>query len=111
MIMRTNGSGMTMLVRMATRAGTTTSTATSTATGSQQRSMSANAKVWIDKDTRVICQGFTGKQVRPCRQSMQTQRTLESSWVLVDEIVRRLIVDYITFSTVFFSSTKSNPNN
>jgi succinyl-CoA synthetase alpha subunit len=28
----------------------------------QSRSMSANAKVWIDKDTRVICQGFTGKQ-------------------------------------------------
>lgn len=26
------------------------------------RAMSANAKVWIDKDTRVICQGFTGKQ-------------------------------------------------
>lgn len=24
--------------------------------------MSANAKVWIDKDTKVICQGFTGKQ-------------------------------------------------
>ena len=32
--------------------------------------MSANAKVWIDKDTRVICQGFTGKQVRlKCRES------------------------------------------
>lgn len=30
-----------------------------------RRFMSANAKVWIDKDTRVICQGFTGKQVRP----------------------------------------------
>jgi hypothetical protein len=29
-----------------------------------RRAMSANAKVWIDKDTRVICQGFTGKQVR-----------------------------------------------
>jgi len=28
------------------------------------RCMSANAKVWVDKDTRVICQGFTGKQVR-----------------------------------------------
>lgn len=28
-----------------------------------RRCMSANAKVWIDKDTRVICQGFTGKQV------------------------------------------------
>jgi hypothetical protein len=28
-----------------------------------RRFMSANAKVWIDKDTRVICQGFTGKQV------------------------------------------------
>lgn len=26
------------------------------------RCMSANAKVWIDKDTKVICQGFTGKQ-------------------------------------------------
>ena len=26
------------------------------------RAMSANAKVWIDKDTKVICQGFTGKQ-------------------------------------------------
>jgi len=29
---------------------------------SAARCMSANAKVWIDKDTRVICQGFTGKQ-------------------------------------------------
>lgn len=28
-----------------------------------RRCMSANARVWIDKDTRVICQGFTGKQV------------------------------------------------
>ena len=28
------------------------------------RYMSATAKVWIDKNTRVICQGFTGKQVR-----------------------------------------------
>ena len=28
------------------------------------RSMSSTAKVWIDKNTRVICQGFTGKQVR-----------------------------------------------
>jgi len=27
------------------------------------RQMSANAKVWVDKDTKVICQGFTGKQV------------------------------------------------
>lgn len=26
------------------------------------RSMSATAKVWIDKNTKVICQGFTGKQ-------------------------------------------------
>lgn len=31
--------------------------------GAHIRCMSANAKVWIDKDTRVICQGFTGKQV------------------------------------------------
>jgi succinyl-CoA synthetase alpha subunit len=27
------------------------------------RCMSSTAKVWIDKNTRVICQGFTGKQV------------------------------------------------
>jgi succinyl-CoA synthetase alpha subunit len=26
------------------------------------RSMSATAQVWIDKNTKVICQGFTGKQ-------------------------------------------------
>ncbi len=26
------------------------------------RQMSSTAKVWINKDTRVICQGFTGKQ-------------------------------------------------
>lgn len=28
------------------------------------RLMSSTAKVWVDKNTRVICQGFTGKQVR-----------------------------------------------
>jgi hypothetical protein len=28
------------------------------------RRMSSTAKVWIDRETRVICQGFTGKQVR-----------------------------------------------
>ena len=25
--------------------------------------MSSTAKVWVDKNTKVICQGFTGKQV------------------------------------------------
>jgi hypothetical protein len=29
-----------------------------------RRLLSSGAKVWIDKDTRVICQGFTGKQVK-----------------------------------------------
>lgn len=28
-----------------------------------RRNMSSTAKVWVDKNTRVICQGFTGKQV------------------------------------------------
>ena len=32
--------------------------------GRGARSMSSSAKVWINKDTRVICQGFTGKQVQ-----------------------------------------------
>ena len=27
-----------------------------------RRQMSSTAKVWIDKNTKVICQGFTGKQ-------------------------------------------------
>jgi len=31
---------------------------------SSARSMSSTASVWVDKNTRVICQGFTGKQVR-----------------------------------------------
>uniref|UniRef100_A0A7S4UK23 Succinate--CoA ligase [ADP-forming] subunit alpha, mitochondrial n=1 Tax=Ditylum brightwellii TaxID=49249 RepID=A0A7S4UK23_9STRA len=32
------------------------------ASNGSRRCMSANAKVWVDKDTKVICQGFTGKQ-------------------------------------------------
>lgn len=43
-------------VAAATRRIATSATTTTT------RAMSANAKVWVDKDTRVICQGFTGKQ-------------------------------------------------
>ena len=31
------------------------------------RSLSSTANVWVDKNTRVICQGFTGKQVRCMR--------------------------------------------
>eukprot|EP00953_Heterococcus_sp_UTEX-ZZ885_P017174 9614-Heterococcus_DN1.PRE.3 len=32
------------------------------ACGASSRQMSATAKVWIDKNTRLIVQGFTGKQ-------------------------------------------------
>ncbi|KAL3783670.1 hypothetical protein ACHAW5_007499 [Stephanodiscus triporus] len=42
----------------ATNATTTKKTTRSTTT----RSMSSTARVWIDENTRVICQGFTGKQ-------------------------------------------------
>ncbi len=31
------------------------------------RAMSSTAKVWIDENTKVICQGFTGKQVKISR--------------------------------------------
>ncbi len=48
---------MVAFANMARRAATSTSA----------RAMSANAKVWVDKDTRVICQGFTGKQVSQCK--------------------------------------------
>mmetsp|Transcript_4084 Transcript_4084/g.9060 ORF Transcript_4084/g.9060 Transcript_4084/m.9060 type:complete len:331 (+) Transcript_4084:228-1220(+) len=47
--------GMALLNAAARRVATSATTTTT-------RAMSANAKVWIDKDTRVICQGFTGKQ-------------------------------------------------
>jgi len=53
--------GMAALATVARRAATATSA----------RAMSANAKVWVDKDTRVICQGFTGKQVSQCNISLE----------------------------------------
>jgi len=36
--------------------------AVSSAVSTARASMSSTAKVWIDKNSRVICQGFTGKQ-------------------------------------------------
>jgi hypothetical protein len=50
--------GLRAVLVKATTAGTTT------IRQQQQRGLSASAKVWINKETRVICQGFTGKQVR-----------------------------------------------
>lgn len=38
------------------------STATATGTVARLSRNSSTANVWIDKNTRVICQGFTGKQ-------------------------------------------------
>lgn len=48
---------MVFVSRIATR---TASAALEKAGGS--RAMSSTAKVWVDKNTRVIVQGFTGKQ-------------------------------------------------
>jgi uncharacterized protein (UPF0333 family) len=62
-MMRTSRS---TLMRIAARTNSTSHQAS--------RAMSANAKVWIDKDTRVICQGFTGKQVRYKRITKMTRR-------------------------------------
>lgn len=35
---------------------------TSLSMATKSRAMSSTAKVWVDKNTKVICQGFTGKQ-------------------------------------------------
>ena len=43
------------------------------------RSLSTTAKVWVDKNTKVICQGFTGKQVRDCPTPALQPRALASS--------------------------------
>jgi hypothetical protein len=32
--------------------------------GGRRAMLSSTAKVWIDQNTKVICQGFTGKQVQ-----------------------------------------------
>lgn len=44
-----------------------------------RRSMSSTAKVWVDKNTRVICQGFTGKQVRKQANLNKLGRFISSS--------------------------------
>jgi hypothetical protein len=45
-----------------TRAGMLQRVFASSASAVGARSMSSTAKVFVDKNTRVICQGFTGKQ-------------------------------------------------
>ena len=42
--------------------GVSPSSSMSSSSSHRRAMMSSSAKVWIDKDTRVICQGFTGKQ-------------------------------------------------
>lgn len=75
--MRSSSSLSNMLAR--------TPVATSLAQG--VRSMSASAKVWINKDTKVICQGFTGKQVcllmSPIRSSLCTAGLTKSEWMII----------------------------
>ena len=48
-----------------------------TSASTSARAMSANAKVWIDKDTRVICQGFTGKQVSALTNNCPANRFMD----------------------------------
>eukprot|EP00588_Corethron_pennatum_P011700 CAMPEP_0194278454 /NCGR_PEP_ID=MMETSP0169-20130528/11186_1 /TAXON_ID=218684 /ORGANISM="Corethron pennatum, Strain L29A3" /LENGTH=326 /DNA_ID=CAMNT_0039022643 /DNA_START=92 /DNA_END=1072 /DNA_ORIENTATION=+ len=43
-------------------AGTVVRSVSASATARSVRCMSSTANVWVDKNTRVICQGFTGKQ-------------------------------------------------
>ena len=39
---------------------------------------SSTARVWIDKNTKVIGQGITGKNVNPCRESYDGFRVLST---------------------------------
>lgn len=51
-----------MLTNTSSRILSTISNAARKSNVNAVRSMSSTAKVWVDKNTRVICQGFTGKQ-------------------------------------------------
>ena len=51
--------GRQVLVSVLESAGSISQT---TASAGSRRCMSSTAKVWVDKNTKVICQGFTGKQ-------------------------------------------------
>ena len=57
-------SSLFIVSRQGCRVAVATATQLQPQIQSNSRYMSSTAKVWIDKNTRVICQGFTGKQVR-----------------------------------------------
>jgi len=52
----------TLMTRSSSRSLISSSSPFSSSLSSSRRSFSATAKVFVDKNTKVICQGFTGKQ-------------------------------------------------
>ena len=67
-----------------------------------RRQMSSTAKVWIDKNTKVICQGFTGKQVGFCQQRNEALKSHFCSSIIISPaapLITPTTLGYLSLNT------------